>query len=231
METLDQKKTTKKLKPDQVNPQEAKSWQLNFEAEKEETFNLVYPRIVLQEATYRAMTVNNEYRIRVYMGIEEDGKTVCAFAFPAFSVDGSANNFADIPKSVYKLGENNEDWTAKLDKVKECIARWKKWRKTLVEPGNFASKRAFMYKNAYLLTKVELNQIFNWDGEQELELKLGVEKSVRMMLYPVDRNKAMLRGGVESEVFDFSAPCPPFCGPDNNDDDDDDDDDGSGGNP
>lgn len=227
METLTKKETKKRLKPDQVEPQKAKNWRQNFEAEVGQTFNLTYPRIVLEEATYRLMTQNNDYRIRVYLGIEADGQTVCAFAFPAFSVDGSATNYNDVPRNVFKLGENNEDWTSKLDEVKECIGRWKKWRKTLATRGDFASNRSFIYYNAYLLTNVELNQIFNWDGEQEIELKLGVEKAAKMMLYP--KNAQMMRDGVEQEAFDFTCPCPPYCS--NDDDDDDDDDEGGETNP
>ncbi|WP_167619907.1 hypothetical protein [Maribellus sediminis] len=205
---------TKKLKRDQLPAAKAKNWRQNFEEEKDKTFNLKVPKIILQKATYEALAGENENRVRVYLGLEankEDGKyTLCAFAVSAFLL-GSGDVYADYETPVYKLDKKNIDFSNSTQAAIESIHLYRKWRSGELDaedPG--AAYRQYIYPNAYLLTKFELHELFVAQKKDEAVIDFGIEKTMSVIISGVS---ATLTANIdeEPEEFDFSVPCPPGC--------------------
>lgn len=207
---------TAKLKRDQLPAKKVENWKKNFSDEKNETFNLKLPKLMLQKATYKILIGENENRVRVYLGLEqtkEDGKyTLCAFAVSAFLL-GSGDVYADYETPVYKLEKTNIDYSNNTKEVIECIRLYRKWRSGELEPDDpGAAFRQYIYPNAYLLTKFELHELFNVQNASEINVDFGIEKTMSVMLSgAVGSATRSLTAEQEEEYFDFGAICPPFC--------------------
>lgn len=212
---------TKKLKRDQLPAAKARNWRQNFKEEVDKTFNLKVPKIILEKATYVALTGENENRVRIYLGLEqnkEEGKyTLCAFAVSAFLL-GSGDVYADYETPVYKLEKKNVDYSNNTKEVIESIRLYRKWRSGELEaddPG--AAYRQFIYPNAYLMTKFELHDIFIAQKKDEAIIEFGISKTMSTMVSPVSNSVDQMQtssAGIDeedAEPFDFMEPCPPNC--------------------
>ncbi|MCG6187021.1 hypothetical protein [Maribellus maritimus] len=202
-----------KLKRDQIPPVEARNWRKNFNEEKEKTFNLIVPQIILEKDTYLKLAGENENRVRIYLALEEEkqnGKNVlCAYAVSAFLL-GSGDVYADYETPVFKLEEKNVDYSNNTQAVIGSIRRYRKWRSGEIDAEDAEAKvRRYIYPNAYLLTKFELHEIFITQSQTEAELDFGVKKAMDVMIYPEPTE--MRAEDDDMEVFDGSGFCPPFC--------------------
>ena len=202
-----------KLKRDEIPSKQAENWRRNFNDEKQITFNLTTPVIVLQKETYKILAGENENRIRIYLGLEPenaDGKyKLAAFAVSAFLL-GSGDVYVDYETPVFKLEKLNVDYSSKTDEVVDMIKRYRQWRSGELEDDSLAVFREYIYPKAYLLTKFELHEIFNVQNKPEAQIELGVSKTMHAMIYPDVNEKRTLDD--QAEVFDFGALCPPVCG-------------------
>lgn len=206
-----------KLKRDQLPAKKVQNWKKNFEEEKNETFKLKLPKLILQKATYKTLIGENENRVRIYLGLEqskEDGKySLCAFAVSAFLL-GSGDVYADYETPVFKLEKANVDYSNNTKEVIESIRLYRKWRSGELEaddPG--APYRQYIYPNAYLLTKFELHELFNVQDAAEINVEFGVEKTMSVMLSAAAKTatRSLVNDDEDEEYFDFGANCPPFC--------------------
>jgi len=204
------------LKRDQLPPKKAKNWKENFKDESSKTFNLKVPQIILQKETYKSLIGENENRVRVYLGLEqkkdEDKYVLCAFAVSAFLL-GSGDVYADYETPVYKLSKENEVLSDKTSEVIESIRLYRKWRSgELDENADGASFRQYIYPNAYLLTKYELHELFNVQNNNEIQIELGIAKTMNVMMsaYSSDVLKSDSTGEDE-EMFNETQLCPPYC--------------------
>jgi len=202
-----------KLKRDEIPKQQAKNWRRSFEEEKNLTFSLKVNPIILHKETYKTLVSEDENRIRIYLGLEEqmqEGKYVlCAFAVSAFLM-GSGDVYADYETPVFKLGKVNENFSKKTKVVIESIRRYRKWRLGELDAENeLAPFRQYIYPNAYLLTKFELHEIFNNQNMAEAQIDFGISKTMDVMIYPsvVEKRSA----DDDSEVFNYGGLCPPIC--------------------
>ncbi len=201
------------LKRDQIPPKQAQSWRKNFNQEKELTFNLATPAIILQRETYKTLAGENENRVRIYLGLEpekEKGKyKLAAFAVSAFLL-GSGDVYVDYETPVFKLDKENVDYSSKTEEVIAMIKMYREWRAGKLDSDDpLAGFRQYIYPNAYLLTKFELHEIFNVQDKTEAQVEFGISKTMHTMIYPVVNEKRM--EGDESEAFDYGALCPPIC--------------------
>ncbi len=201
------------LKRDQIPQQQAQNWRMNFSEEEKLTFSLLVPPIILQKETYKLLNGEDENRVRIYLGLEQekvDGKYVLsAFAISAFLL-GSGDVYADYETPVFKLGKINENFSSKTNEVKESIKRYRQWREGELDAENVSAPfRKYIYPNAYLLTKFELHEIFNTQNSQEAQISFGISKTMNLMIYP-DINESRMEDD-SSEVFDFCRLCPPYC--------------------
>ncbi|NQU84902.1 MAG: hypothetical protein HQ541_04005 [Mariniphaga sp.] len=194
------------LKKDQVAPIQANSWIENLASEK--TFSLEIPEIILQKKTYEILANKNLNRIRIKLGLENvDGKyQICAFAISAVS-DGC--NYLDNVTPVYKLAPVNEDYSNKIQEVNTAVDLWKSWRLGEIGEGEEAPVRQYIYPISYLVTKCELNEIFNIEGKEEAQIGFGIIKTFTTMIYSGLKDEKMDNGG--GGVYDFTVPCPPIC--------------------
>lgn len=202
-----------KLKRDQIPPAQARNWRQNFKEEKEKTFNLEVPKIILEKETYLKLAGDNENRVRIYLAMEEktqNGRNVlCVFAVSAFLL-GSGDVYADYETPVFKLEEKNIDYSNKTDDVIESIRRYRKWRTGEIDAELEEAKvRKYIYPNAYLLTKSELHEIFIAQNSQEAEIDFGVSKLMNTMIYPGPISTS--KEDESNEVFDACGLCPPVC--------------------
>ena len=202
------------LKRDEIPSKQAENWRRSFNEEKELTFNLIAPVIILQKETYKILAGENENRIRIYLGLEpdkENGKyKLAAFAVSAFLL-GSGDVYVDYETPVFKLEKLNVDYSSKTDEVVEMIKRYRQWRSGELESDDpLAVFREYIYPKAYLFTKFELHEIFNVQNKSEAQIEFGVSKTMHVMIYPeVDETRAL---DDQSEVFDYGGLCPPICG-------------------
>lgn len=211
---------TKKLKRDQLPPQEVKNWKKSFKEEAKLTFNLKVPQLILQKETYTSLIGENENRVRVYLGLEqkkEDGKyQLCAFAVSAFLL-GSGDVYADYETPVYKLEKENINCSDNTQKVIESIRMYRKWRAgELDEKAEGAAYRQYIYPNGYLLTKYELHELFNAQNKEEIQIDFGISKTMNVMMGAVPTTTMLKSASVEGgedddEVFDGAGLCPPDC--------------------
>jgi len=204
-----------KLKRDQLPAKKVLNWKKNFEEEKKETFNLKLPKLILQKATYKTLIGENENRVRIYLGLEqntEEGKyTLCAFAVSAFLL-GSGDVYADYETPVFKLEKANIDYSNNTKEVIESIRLYRKWRSGELDPDDpGAVYRQYIYPNAYLLTKFELHELFNVQDATEINVEFGIEKTMSVMLSAPAKTATRSLTADEEEYFDFGAPCPPYC--------------------
>lgn len=202
------------LKRDQLPPIQAQNWRENFNEENLYSFSLKVHQIILKKETYKLLAGDNENRIRIYLGLEEeqeDGKfVICAYAVSAFLL-GSGDVYFDYETPVFKLSKINVNYSAKTNNVVEDIERYQKWRNgELSTDCKYAEMRKFIYPKAYLLTKYELHEIFNVENKKEAEIGFGISKTMNVMIYP-DVNDSRTFDD-QAEVFDFSGLCPPICG-------------------
>jgi len=202
---------TSKLKRDQIPSQEANNWRVSFEEEKHLTFNLEVSQIVLQKETYKTLAGENENRLRIYLGLEPISENVklelCAFAVSAFLL-GSGDVYVDYETPVYKLEEQNVDFSLKSKEVIDSIRRYRSWRLGELDAENeTAAVRKFIYPNAYLLTKFELHEIFNIQNKNTALLEFGISKTMNVMISP----EADGNSGDEPNVFNYCGLCPPDC--------------------
>ena len=202
-----------KLKRDQLPDNQAKNWRKNFSEEKNKTFNLKVPKIILQKETYLNLAGENENRVRIYLGLEADKKEekyeLCAFAVSAFLL-GSGDVYADYETPVFKLNMPNENYSEKTQEVIESVRRYRKWRSgELDSEDESAGERQYIYPNGYLMTKFELHDIFVSQNKKEAEINFGISKKMSLMIYS---SVADTRAVTDtSEVFDFMPVCPPYC--------------------
>lgn len=201
------------LKGDQIPTKQAQNWRLNLEEEKNVTFNLDVPVITLQKETYLKLTGDDDSRIRIYLGLEPEkgnGKFVlCAYAVSAF-LFGSGDVFRDYENPVYKLDKENKDYSSQSDEVLKSIRRFRKWRKGDLDKQNkWARFRTFIYPNAFLVTKYELHEIFMTQNKDVAQIEFGIAKTLNAMIYSDIQEQRSLDD--QASVFDFSAPCPPYC--------------------
>jgi|GEM_PF-709650 len=208
---------TKKLKRDQLPAAKAKNWRHNFKEEKDKTFNLKVPKIILQKETYLALAGENENRVRIYLGLENDKEDhkykLCAFAVSAFLL-GSGDVYADYETPVFKLEKKNVDFSNNTKEVIERIHLYRKWRSGELDaddPG--AIYRRYIYPNAYLMTKFELHEIFIAQKKDEALIEFGISKTMDAMVTGTSLLEADEQAAVEEEqeYFDVMAPCPPYC--------------------
>ena len=201
------------LKRDQMQPEKAKYWRINFRDEQQQTFNLLVPRILLQKDTYKTLSSEDENRIRIYLGLEteqQDGKFVlCAYAVSSFLI-GSGDVYADYETPVFKLGEVNENYSQKTGEVINSIRRYRQWRNGELNAEDASAPfRKFIYPNAYLLTKFELHEIFNNQNRPEAQIDFGISKTMNAMIYPVASEIRTMDD--DSEVYNDTGVCPPHC--------------------
>ncbi|PIF01970.1 MAG: hypothetical protein CR996_02070 [Draconibacterium sp.] len=202
-----------KLKRDQLPNAKAENWKSNFKDEEKISFNLKKSKIVLQKETYKILAGENENRVRIYLGLEptKNGRKyeLCAYAVSAFLL-GSGEVYVDYETPVYKLTKINEDFSSRTKDVVDSIKLYRSWREGKLDksaPG--AEVRKYIYPNAYLLTKYELHEIFNIQNKQEAEIDFGISKTMSAMIYTDVQKRNSTPDDVE--VFDDTAPCPPFC--------------------
>lgn len=195
------------LHKDQVSPIQAANWKENIASEM--TFNLGISRILLQKKTYDTLSNGNQNRLRVKLGLEEvAGKlTVCAFAQASVIDGGCPTSYIDLPLPIYKLGEENIDYSDRMAEAEVSIEMWKSWRTGEIGDGKDAPVRKYIYPISYLFTKPALIQIFDVEQKEVAEIELGIVKSMTAMIY-ADAKES--RGEIY-EVFDFTQFCPPFC--------------------
>ena len=210
---------TTKLKRDQLPPKKAENWRKNFNEEKDKTFNLKVPKIILEKTTYTALAGENENRVRIYLGLEaekQDGKyALCAFAVSAFLL-GSGDVYADYETPVFKLDKKNVDYSNNTKEVIERIHLYRKWRSGELDaddPG--AAFRQYIYPNAYLMTKFELHELFVSQNRSEALIDFGISKTMNVIISGV-KSTSMLSATSndpiqEDEDFDYTYPCPPYC--------------------
>lgn len=209
---------SKKLKRDQLPPKKAENWRKNFEEEASKTFNLKLTPIILQKDTYKLLIGENENRVRVYLGLEEkqeDGKYVlCAYAVSSFLL-GSGDVYADYETPVFKLGNNNEDFSDNTEAVIESIRLYRKWRAGEIDQEDAGAPfRQYIYPNAYLLTKFELHELFNAQNHDRIKIEFGINKTMDVMVssIPDMTIKSAAEGGEEDfEEFNNTGLCPPYC--------------------
>ncbi len=207
---------TTTLKRDQLPPQKAKNWRKNFEEESSKTFNLKVPQIILQKETYKSLIGENENRVRVYLGLEqnkdEDKYVLCAFAVSAFLL-GSGDVYADYETPVYKLSKENEVFSDNTGEVIDSIRMYRKWRSgELDENSEGASFRQYIYPNAYLFTKYELHELFNVQNNEEIQIEFGIAKTMNVMMSASSADGLKPESiGEEEEIFNDTQLCPPFC--------------------
>ncbi len=204
---------TQVLKRGQVPSAESENWILNIEEEKNFTFNLKVPLIVLQKQTYKVLTGENENRIRIYLGIEpekeNDDFVLCAYAIPAFLL-GSGDVFRDYESPVFKLERENINQSAITEQVLENIKRYRKWRMGKTDGDDPYSKfRKFIYPNGYLLSKYELHEIFNVQNKNEIQINFGISKIMNALIYADIQEEREF--SEKTAVFNFGDLCPPDC--------------------
>lgn len=200
-----------KLKRDQIPPDQAKNWRQNLE--KEDTFSIMVPSLILQKKTYLKLTGDNDNRIRIYLGLEpdkKDGKYVlCAYAVSTFLL-GSGEVFRDYENPVIKLEKENRDVSSETEHVLQNINRYRQWRNGELDADNDnAAFRKYIYPKGYLMSKYELHEIFNNQNENEAFIAFGISSSMDVMVYPGNHNQKPPED--QSQVFNFSTPCPPAC--------------------
>lgn len=201
------------LKRDQIPPEQAENWVLNMVEEKNFTFNLSVPPIVLQRETYKLLTGENENKIRIYLGLEPEKKdnkfVLCAYAVSTFLM-GSGDVIRDYENPVFKLEKTNQNQSSQTGKVIENIRRFQKWRNGEMDAENeWARFRKYIYPKAYLLSKYELHEIFTMQDKEEAQISFGISKTMNALIYPEVKEKREIKD--QSMVFDFTDPCPPAC--------------------
>ena len=202
-----------KLKRDQIPPKQAENWRESFNNEKAITFNLKVPQIILQKDTYKLLAGENENRIRIYLGIEQNATNekyeLCAFAVSAFLL-GSGDVYADYETPVFKLEKKNLNYSDKTEFVIESIRRYRKWRDGEINSDEEGAEfRKYIYPTAYLLTKYELHEIFVMQNKTEAQIEFGISKTMEVMVNPtVKENRAV---NDQEEVFNWGQLCPPYC--------------------
>lgn len=175
--------------------------------------NLIIPQIILQKDTYKKLAGENENRVRIYLGLEQEqseGRYVlCAYAVSAFLL-GSGDVYIDYEIPVFKLGVVNEICSDRTKLVIESIRNYRKWRLGELDAEHpSALFRRYIFPNAYLLTKYELHEIFNVQNRAMAQIEFGVSKTMHILICPeVIENRAH---DDESEVFDYGVLCPPIC--------------------
>ncbi len=205
-----------KLKRDQLPAKKVENWKKNFSEEKNETFKLKLPKLILQKATYKTLIGENENRVRVYLGLEQkkddEQYTLCAFAVSAFLL-GSGDVYADYETPVFKLEKTNIDYSNNTKEVIESIRLYRKWRSGELDPDDQgAPYRQYIYPNAYLLTKFELHELFNVQNASVINVEFGINKTMSVMLSePAKTTTRSLVTDEQDEYFDFGQECPPFC--------------------
>ena len=197
------------LKKDQLAPVQAKSWIENLTDEK--TFSLVIPEIILQRKTYEILANKNLNRVRIKLGLEvaDAGYQLCVFAVSAFPDESCECGYFDNITSVYKLTPENEDYSQKLAEVDEAVNLWKSWRLGETGDGESPAVKQYIYPISYLLTKLELNEIFNVEGKDVAQIGFGISKIFNAMIY--SGLKTTKDNGEDETVFDYGTICPPDC--------------------
>jgi len=201
--------TQQTLKRDEVPYYESKNWKDNYLKEQTQSLEVIIPDFYLEKSTYEILSVNNQNRIRVYLGLEEEkqeGKYVaCLFAFSSYPTGDCLCGYIDLKKPVYKLTATNQDYSDNLDEVKTAIARWKSWRSGETDPeSEYAMERQYIYPLAYLLTKYEMIELFVTQLYEKIKIDFGIEKLMKAMISAVsDANP--------TGVYDYTDPCPPMC--------------------
>lgn len=192
------------LKRDQISPVQYKALKHCFEAEKELSFDVEVGNIVLHKTTYKKLVSDNENRIRIYFGLENKNQqnVICAFAVSAFLM-GSGDVFVDYEVPVFKLNEQNEDFSSKTGEVVKCIQSYRKWLDGKVNSGNkFANVRKYIYPKGFLFAGFELHEIFNNQQLLTAQINLGIKKNLTVLVSSADS---------EDEVFGVKSFCPPLC--------------------
>lgn len=201
------------LKRNQIPPEQAENWELNILEEKNSTFKLIVPTILLQKVTYKLLAGENENRLKIYLGLEseklDDRYVLCAYAVSAFLL-GSGDVFRDYESPVVKLEKENVNFSSKTSKVIADINRYQQWRLGILDDSNDWSRfRQFIYPKAYLLGKYELHEIFNIHHKNEAQISFGISKTMNALIFPnVNPGREMKD---QSLVFNFSEHCPPHC--------------------
>jgi hypothetical protein len=149
----------------------------------------------------------HDLRIRIYFGLESgpSGKPVqCAYAVA--TVPDIQGVHRDQLGKIFRLDPVNRDFSAETTLVKSQIQDWSIWRNNNNpdEPGKNKFPRAF------LLHASDLSTLFLKNNRSKVKLDFGLESDVNMLMYA---DTADLKAAVQSEYFDFSSPCPPYCDP------------------
>ncbi len=203
-----------KLKRNQVSNNLVQNWDQNLDDEKSKTFDLLISPIYMESKTFTILGKNNENRIRVYLGLEEnlqDGKQViCAFAVGTFSLGDNTGIYEDYPTPIYKLSKVNEDFSGKIEEANASILKWQNWRDGVGEdPTNNVIVRKYIYPICYLLTKYELYEIFDIQGKELAFVSFGIEKSMKLL---IQSDPDLSKGGDDEPfIYDYADPCPPMC--------------------
>lgn len=205
---------TTKLKRDQLPPEKAKNWKQSLKEERDLTFNLKIPHIILEKSTYKELIGENENRVRIYLGLEKEKENgahvLCAFAVAAFLL-GSGEVYADYETPVFLLGKKNVNMSDRTAEVIESIRRYRSWRDGELDAhAKGAEFRKYIYPNAYLLTKYELHELFNVQGCDEIRIEFGISKTMEVMVC-AEKEHCELRGGDDDDTFNGAINCPPYC--------------------
>lgn len=201
------------LKRDQIPQKQAEYWRRNFAEEQKGILNLEIPQIILQKETYKKLAGENENRLRIYLGLENekvDGKYVLsAYAVSAFLL-GSGDVYVDYEIPVYKLGVVNENYSDKTKLVIESIRNYRKWRLGELDVEQTSAVfRKYIFPNAYLLTKYELHEIFNVQNKPAAQIEFGVSKTMHILISTDVKESRPVDD--EGDVFDYGVLCPPVC--------------------
>lgn len=202
------------LKKGQISSIEATDWKENLIEEKEKSFFLNVPSIVIQKSTYEQLSNKNQNRIRVYLGLEgtEDNYSICAFAVSASATNENSDTYTDISDPIFKLTEKNENFSDKPEQVAASLTLYNNWRNGTIQSNAFSDVRQYIYPKAYLLGKEGLDRIFNFLGNHSAKLELGIKKFMEVMIIgKISEDKEETQQ--MEEVYDFTKPCPPHCAP------------------
>ncbi|MFA8299684.1 MAG: hypothetical protein ACEPOV_05955 [Hyphomicrobiales bacterium] len=205
------------LLPDEIEKNEADLWvtELKSSCRSEEgilPFEQEEMPHVLTRDTYNSLVGEDPENtaIRIYLGIDTDN-TLCVYAVPAKKAlvkypDGQIiEEYTDITNKLYKLFPDRN--IAVYDKgvyiAKQDMKRWQEKRKTLFNLDNKDFSYSFIYPVSMLFTIIEMEEVFNEEQNNYVEIHFGMQHSFKSFIKTSKR--------IRNHYFDFARPCPPIC--------------------
>ncbi len=158
-----------------------------FEAFKEQEFELT-------ETIYTNLCNNNDYHIRIYMGLDdEDNPKLIAMAADEQSAhqhDEIVYNDIFAAGNIYELGANTG---IDINDAEDFIANWMN--------SNTGKE---LYKRAFLLLRTNLDFLFDDENVNSIKLDFGIEKTVKVMLADASYSAG-------DPILNRNKPCPDIC--------------------